>query len=101
MGISLIHTHVDIYVNYFIILCFGCHDTCSGDEDDDEEPLDWLPIAPEIEDPEEAGWGHLEVRYNTLLIDSSYHSIPIIHTNVHDAIARSYSHVLALMKLKN
>ena len=35
---------------------------CSGDEDDDEEPLDWLPIAPEIEDPEEAGWGHLEVQ---------------------------------------
>ena len=34
---------------------------CSGDEDDEEEPLDWLPIAPEIEDPEEAGWGHLEV----------------------------------------
>ena len=34
---------------------------CSGDEDDDEDPLDWLPIAPEIEDPEEAGWGHLEV----------------------------------------
>jgi len=36
---------------------------CSGDEDDDEEPLDWLPIAPEIEDPDEAGWGQLEVRY--------------------------------------
>lgn len=36
---------------------------CSGDEDDNEEPLDWLPIAPEIEDPEEAGWGHLEVQY--------------------------------------
>ena len=28
---------------------------CSGDEDDHEEPIDWLPIAPEIEDPEEAG----------------------------------------------
>jgi len=35
----------------------------SGDEDDDEEPLDWLPIAPEIEDPDEAGWGQLEVLY--------------------------------------
>ena len=40
-------------------ICMMC--TCSGDEDDNEEPLDWLPIAPEIEDPEEAGWGHLEV----------------------------------------
>lgn len=38
---------------------------CSGDEDNDEETLDWLPIAPEIEDPEEAGWGHLEVRIIT------------------------------------
>ena len=27
-----------------------------------EEPLDWLPMAPEIEDPEEPGWGQLEVR---------------------------------------
>ena len=33
----------------------------SGDEDDNEDPLDWLLIALEIEDPEEAGWGHLEV----------------------------------------
>ena len=42
-------------INYVVLL------SCSGDEFDDEEPLDWLPIAPEIEDPEEAGWGHLEV----------------------------------------
>ena len=31
-------------------------------EEDEEESLDWLPIAPEIEDPEEQGWGQLEVR---------------------------------------
>ena len=30
-------------------------------EEDDEEPLDWLPIAPEIEEPEDTGWGQLEV----------------------------------------
>ena len=33
----------------------------SFSDEDDEEPLDWLPIAPEIEDPEEQGWGQLEV----------------------------------------
>ncbi|XP_065883835.1 retinoblastoma-binding protein 5 homolog [Dysidea avara] len=42
----------------------------SGDEDDDEEPLDWLPIAPEIEDPDEAGWGQLEPNLNELPTDS-------------------------------
>ena len=30
-------------------------------EEDNDEPLDWLPIAPEVEDPEEPGWGQLEV----------------------------------------
>lgn len=29
--------------------------------EDSESPLDWLPMAPEIEDPEEPGWGQLEV----------------------------------------
>ena len=45
---------------------------CSGDEDDNEEPLDWLPIAPEIEDPEEAGWGHLEVQCNVKFMDINF-----------------------------
>jgi len=49
---------------------------CSGDEDDDEETLDWLPIAPEIEDPEEAGWGHLEVQY--IISVTIYHICQII-----------------------
>lgn len=31
-------------------------------DDEDFEALDWLPMAPEIEDPEEPGWGQLEVR---------------------------------------
>ncbi len=30
-------------------------------DEDDEGALDWLPMAPEIEDPEEPGWGQLEV----------------------------------------
>ncbi len=34
--------------------------SCSDEED--VEALDWLPMAPEIEDPEEPGWGQLEVR---------------------------------------
>ena len=34
---------------------------CHSSEEDDEEPLDWLPIAPEIEEPEDTGWGQLEV----------------------------------------
>ena len=34
---------------------------CVYSEEDDEEPLDWLPIAPEIEEPEDTGWGQLEV----------------------------------------
>ena len=51
-------------------ICIMC--TCSGDEDDNEEPLDWLPIAPEIEDPEEAGWGHLEVQCNVKFMDINF-----------------------------
>ena len=39
------------------IACCYCHS-----DEDVEEPLDWLPMAPEIEDPEEPGWGQLEVR---------------------------------------
>ena len=35
---------------------------CSDDEDD-EEHLDWLSIAPEMDEPEEPGWGQLEVSY--------------------------------------
>ena len=38
---------------------------CSSEEDS-EEPLDWLPNAPEIDDPEEAGWGQLEPTLNDL-----------------------------------
>ena len=30
-------------------------------DEDDGDTLDWLPMAPEIEDPEEPGWGQLEV----------------------------------------
>ena len=33
---------------------------CYSDEEDGDT-LDWLPMAPEIEDPEEPGWGQLEV----------------------------------------
>lgn len=39
---------------------------CSSAEDS-ESPLDWLPMAPEIEDPEEPGWGQLEPSLNNLL----------------------------------
>lgn len=31
-------------------------------DEEEFETLDWLPMAPEIEDPEEPGWGQLEVR---------------------------------------
>ena len=41
-----------------IIIVFHC---CYSDEDDGDT-LDWLPMAPEIEDPEEPGWGQLEVK---------------------------------------
>ena len=34
---------------------------CFCSDEDTEEPLDWLPMAPEIEEPEEPGWGQLEV----------------------------------------
>ena len=42
-------------------MCCVCVYVCVCSEDDDEEPLDWLPIAPEIEEPEDTGWGQLEV----------------------------------------
>ena len=32
---------------------------CSSEEDE-ETPLDWLPYSPEVEEPEEPGWGQLE-----------------------------------------
>ena len=32
-----------------------------SDEEYEEEHLDWLPVAPEVEEPEEPGWGQLEV----------------------------------------
>lgn len=35
----------------------------SRSDEEDFETLDWLPMAPEIEDPEEPGWGQLEVLY--------------------------------------
>ena len=38
---------------------FSC---CCHSDEDVEDSLDWLPMAPEIEDPEEPGWGQLEVR---------------------------------------
>lgn len=34
---------------------------CYHSDEDDADTLDWLPMAPEIEDPEEPGWGQLEV----------------------------------------
>ena len=47
-----------VYTPCVHCVCASCV-LCS--EEDDEEPLDWLPIAPEIEDPEDTGWGQLEV----------------------------------------
>lgn len=41
--------------------CVCVLSVCHSSEEDDEEPLDWLPIAPEIEEPEDTGWGQLEV----------------------------------------
>ena len=38
---------------------------CSSEEDE-ETPLDWLPYAPEVEEPEEPGWGQLEPALNEL-----------------------------------
>ena len=57
---------------------------CSGDEDDKEEPLDWLPIAPEIEDPEEAGWGHLEV--SACIVVRGIHQVPNVTNTLSIAI---------------
>ena len=38
---------------------------CSSEEDE-ETPLNWLPYAPEVEEPEEPGWGQLEPALNEL-----------------------------------
>jgi COMPASS component SWD1 len=38
---------------------------CSSEEDS-ESPLNWLPYAPEVEEPEEPGWGQLEPTLNEL-----------------------------------
>ena len=38
---------------------------CSSEEDS-ESPLDWLPYAPEVDEPEEPGWGQLEPALNEL-----------------------------------
>ena len=38
---------------------------CSSEEDE-ETPLDWLTYAPEVEEPEESGWGQLEPALNEL-----------------------------------
>jgi hypothetical protein len=43
---------------------------CSSDEEYEEDHLDWVPIAPEVEDPEEPGWGQLEPSLNSYLVDS-------------------------------
>lgn len=43
---------------------------CSSDEED-LQTLDWLPMAPEIEDPEEPGWGQLEPSLNELPVTTS------------------------------
>ena len=40
-------------VHIFVCCCYS--------DEDDGDTLDWLPMAPEIEDPEEPGWGQLEV----------------------------------------
>ncbi len=37
---------------------------CSSDEEYDDPPLDWLPFAPEVDDPDEPGWGQLEPSLN-------------------------------------
>lgn len=39
-------------------------------EEDSESPLDWLPYAPEVEEPEEPGWGQLEPSLNDLPSDN-------------------------------
>ena len=30
-------------------------------EEDEKDNLDWPPVAPEVDDPEEPGWRQLEV----------------------------------------
>lgn len=52
-----------------IMIILGAnHNYSMLSDEEEEEPLDWLPMAPEIEDPEEPGWGQLEV---------SSHIIPV------------------------
>lgn len=41
---------------------------CSSEEDS-EPSLDWLPYAPEVDEPEELGWGQLEPSLNELPAD--------------------------------
>jgi COMPASS component SWD1 len=55
---------------------------CSSDEEYEEDHLDWVPIAPEVEDPEEPGWGQLEPSLNSYLVDSvnGKMSISVQHT---------------------
>ena len=46
-------------MKFFSLSLWFCLLPCSDGEETDA--LDWLPGAPEIEDPEEPGWGQLEV----------------------------------------
>ena len=48
-----------VYVH--VLTCYFLNAVCVCSDEDEEEALDWLPMAPEIEDPEEPGWGQLEV----------------------------------------
>ena len=51
--------HVVLIPQMSVILCCCC--CCCYSDEDDGDTLDWLPMAPEIEDPEEPGWGQLKV----------------------------------------
>ncbi len=45
-----------------VLACvFVCVYVCVFSDEEEVSALDWLPAAPEIDDPEEPGWGQLEV----------------------------------------
>ena len=55
---------------------------CVSDDDDEEEHLDWLATVPETDEPEEAGWGQLEVSSTEDAGIQPFHStISINHFN--------------------
>lgn len=66
--------HISTLAIVIVMLMSLC---CVCSEEDDEEPLDWLPIAPEIEEPEDTGWGQLEV---STYSGRQIHVITVIHT---------------------